>query len=980
MLRPAYVQWLHALTDCLMRPENDGRDVFIYLSREELITAGRSIPSLVDCDDTIILRHFQTTLLDGPVLNWSAQTPAQAAFDAYWLWQAPRTDVPGERLIKGTCNVRAPLHLPYLLCFTLPFSVEAADTGSAAYYSIWNAFFSNWKLTRNLTKIQSTDLAAFQKPIWSELWICLTRWSEAELQGSYGILRPYQLGDAMNYVGWPKSQCLITPAFEGRLNTFFADQALSSREISLLTDQEISSRLLKRLNALGPPAATRTIIQGPSDGNHRILLGRIRELWRSASGIIRQRDQLPDGSPPSKPASVSNLVVARHVNLILFADYVGPAIRLQWRVEKSEWLAPFGIPVSGDEPYQVELGPQWSMPIPLSVVSFSPSQRQHPTTDPTIRLVTKPGLLVFALSTTASGYEALPKLQAGQLRFLIQNDQAQRTVEWLRKAGATPVVVPFALGSEISGYVCYKAELRTLPAEFDGIFDQSARPERGEILPVGGLRLRAGDYLQWAPPKFQGIGTAAGHALYLHYNAGSTPRIPLDQEFGDGGLTDRWLLPSGVELEKAFSIRTHNNDCVSSKFCLVETTETDEPATHPALDKWMKVVTEEGVSTGLQLQEAKLDNQSINNYYAQGKGFYEALLWRGVGKLEGGTRQFLVHEPADELLYLLTASGSLSEQRFREAVGQLAPDTKLVEMRLIRRWLQLLGFAVYTPNSERISVLPTALTLLPAPDPHHRRALLTGARPSGLVAELSQNQLGVDVEEVPQPSNYLAALPNSVILTVSGKSIAPLVELARVHKLSWLDREFKGSICGNILVPTSAAWLYVGGTLDEYKSKCRPAAVVPPEGENYQYFDPVTCSFRSPTPERREDRQIGALLRYYDQKPALVIYFQDDCPLQVSDLSWGRYLVLKAHKKRVIYQHPQLETQFFVPSSAPLPGGYGLGLALMTGRAPRSQKLTLSPDREPIYYDVCEGVCSLVFGNALLKLNQAPLLAEASDF
>jgi hypothetical protein len=91
-------------------------------------------------------------------------------------------------------------------------------------------------------------------------------------------------------------------------------------------------------------------------------------------------------------------------------------------------------------------------------------------------------------------------------------------------------------------------------------------------------------------------------------------------------------------------------------------------------------------------------------------------------------------------------------------------------------------------------------------------------------------------------------------------------------------------------------------------------------------------------------------------------------------------LVLKAHKKRVIYQHPEYKTQYLVPSSAPLPGGYGLGLALMTGLAPRRQRLKLSPDRVPIYYDVYEGVCSLVFENALLKLNQSPLPADANDF
>ena len=142
----------------------------------------------------------------------------------------------------------------------------------------------------------------------------------------------------------------------------------------------------------------------------------------------------------------------------------------------------------------------------------------------------------------------------------------------------------------------------------------------------------------------------------------------------------------------------------------------------------------------------------------------------------------------------------------------------------------------------------------------------------------------------------------------------------------------------------------------------------------------MTCSFHLPTPECGDDRQTGALLRYYDQKPELVLYFQGGRAFQVIDRSWGRYLVLKAHKKRVIYQHPLDKTQYLIPHSAPLPGGYGLGLALMTGRAPRGLWLKLSPDRIPINYDIYEGVCSLVFQNALKKLGQDPLRADASSF
>ncbi|RZK25256.1 MAG: hypothetical protein EOO63_16285, partial [Hymenobacter sp.] len=266
-----YTDWNKLIAGHLFKPSRRGQEVFLYLTEEDLPLAVRAaaekadtplatpLARLAECGDGEIVADFWRAVRNGPrfwkhspgrsgqQVYWVSSdarsgrrerlapaNPAQSAFYAYQDWLRPARNSPDATGRSLYCEVRegeirserlsVPLHLLYLLCFTMPFST-AQPEGYSGFYETWQAFFQEKGLLARQAVFPKNAFQQLGEGVWPALWEEIARWSREELGGECGVLVARQLG-GYTQVGWPRAQCLLPPAVLNRLPVFFAHHRL----------------------------------------------------------------------------------------------------------------------------------------------------------------------------------------------------------------------------------------------------------------------------------------------------------------------------------------------------------------------------------------------------------------------------------------------------------------------------------------------------------------------------------------------------------------------------------------------------------------------------------------------------------------------------------------------------------------------------------------------------------------------------------
>ena len=278
----------------------------------------------------------------------------------------------------------------------------------------------------------------------------------------------------------------------------------------------------------------------------------------------------------------------------------------------------------------------------------------------------------------------------------------------------------------------------------------------------------------------------------------------------------------------------------------------------------------------------------------------------------------------DRLLWAITANGRTATRSFNSLFDQLVASERSAEeaavplRRRITFWLlDALGHCE-TFTDEGISHLePSIPCLSRLPVSGFPRAMLTGARQPGTKQELQQASDVLGGVVTIEPSDHrLGVLPDRI--EVEAELPETLEEVARALHIAWQA--------------TPSAWVLcsVSASLDEAISRLQWE---PAQDLNWRrrYFDPAGLRLRNDIVDVDP-----ALIRYehpYTRRLRYELRHGEESA--VVDGGWGRYAVLKAAQRQVLF-YDERRYLLAVPWGAPLPRLLQRALTCCSGRPPVS--------------------------------------------
>ena len=185
-----YLEWNNIISEYFFNPEQAGRDVYLYITKSDIIGLGRKNLNL---NDDEVWEDYITSLKNGIDKN---------SFDsitgyAYYCYKQFR---------RLKYQDSYPLYIGYLVFFVLPLTDSGKGSYSVnSYYPRLNDFIKS-------NKIKSKKISVQNFKVLDELWQDLEEWSILIKNTELGIFELKKFGNPnWVHVGKPLSQCLFPP-------------------------------------------------------------------------------------------------------------------------------------------------------------------------------------------------------------------------------------------------------------------------------------------------------------------------------------------------------------------------------------------------------------------------------------------------------------------------------------------------------------------------------------------------------------------------------------------------------------------------------------------------------------------------------------------------------------------------------------------------------------------------------------------------
>lgn len=1030
-----YIYWNKVVADFIFTPIRAGQEVFLYLTEEDLIQALKKaasqpdayspITQLAGLEDQAILTDFWQALKNGPLFwrltnnnatqeYWLGESgprgrkirvapinPAQVAKCAYddWMKAGSSSQVLGGRKLyheRGSSVQTVPLHLLYLACFTMPFSMVEDPQQSASYYGIWRNFFLERGLIRSKADFPDNTLRELENA-WPSMWEELARWSKQELAGERGVLMARQLGGHA-YVGWPQSQCLLPPATLNRLPRFFAHH-------HLLPGSRVTAAAMHKMLLAGPlplPAAAYRELQKDSPLGHALtdIVARKLQAWGGNTSYCERRIVVRQGVERVEEIihrgnTYGTLLPFLPIDLAE-SESITWSYRLSIRTPLPENLI---ITVPRQPRQMVQpASAEWSCELHGIVPRPALQEFTDPLNNWTLSAKLNP-LQVFAPGGRYGFYQQwvpIPTLEQGTELLILCEKHLADEVRQLAQAANSHRNWSNFTGLPVTHNLFWLSNLPSSATALAGV----QVPTETYIRAHGGLDCGYRSFLAALSPTFRLLNDAISQPLgYALLTSGQTTHLLSDTRAAhDQGA---WLLPPDLPVGEQFRIvGIGAADLQTLPFRLQEPTL---PTTYQVPLRGPRggvanpdeTVVYNGtclVGPEAQLHPLHQKNEGINSQFKPAVAF---------GHLAPPTNIFQQTEfggvPNDLLLHYLSSVGKLTNQEFGEALQtvhdarRLAcpssthyPTPTTADRQAALRLFSQLGFGDYDSLTGTIQALPPALLRLPIADSDGRRMLLTGARTPKLLCHLREaaDSLGIRLTISSQYDGQIIAenlanftTPLRESITQPFRQLLPdRVELFAQGGVSqhYGDQPLKTlavqcgiQFCGDIV---SANLLHFSGSLQDYQQSLVPYTEELPPDWKQSWFDPQTLTWQPGTGDRTGFCLVEFEYRVYRRQCFL---WQNGIPYAV-DKSWGRYLVLQHANKQVLCYN-QRDQVLKVPAAVPFPELPARAVALLSGFAPMLEWNESEKRRYNVYqtgntYHLLHGRLPSVLGQQICEI------------
>ncbi|MEI9919084.1 MAG: hypothetical protein WDO14_09825 [Bacteroidota bacterium] len=931
-----YKEWNNLLGGHFFNEGNAGNDVYLYLSKDDIILISQGFfpgktneEIFADYLTAITYKNGETqSVIDEPLA-----------------------------LFNGWNKQEIPPYIAYLILFTLPLTEPDDELYNANnYYARVNDFLNKHSLLTGIPegKINTSSFRRIDH-LWKELeeWSILTR--NCEL----GIFELKKFGNPLwTFVGKPWSQCLLTPKAIRRFGELFLIGGLVP--YSNYSDQDFRRLILSSgISLLELKDNVKKIIRDESNElGHSIIEIAKREYKNWRGDAHRQESD-------NEPEAVKK-------------NYTIAPLLLQFEINKSEEKIIFSFRMfsTNDFPDDLQLngnenlyqGGGWSKKLGF------PFQDEFDVKDDFNKWIAKFPKKQVRIFVDGAAYqlsnqywiESETLFKSRRMYLLADRSVEESIVNWgkqfpadsFRKEDLDGVPDKYSLFS-------FQNPLKSHPE-----FSVLAIPSGKSIRLVDGLNVGYRKYLNRLLPDVEINNSDGKEKLYVEYKADGE-RLLLKRHYAN---SNRWVIPDEIDLDSDFLLKIEGE--VLEGYEVTYTIITADHASFnldsrnlPQRDGFGRATSDKSIASCQGIAFSNIDIRKAQFIY---ENLFKPITAGIELKSQNGLYQ---DKDGDLLLTYLTLKRIANTEEFYKAFETIHQhkfggnqDDRTFNYSRIKRaslnYYDYLGFIDYDHPTKRITIIPPQLILTPTE--RGRTALLIGARDSILVSRFLQladkYKLAVEISKQHESNSHLL-LPD--IITI--KTFDSSSENYGVNKLIDFSKELQIGFDPSQLVQPCLQELSC--SISEYEK-----VILTQETDDKEYgwakrtFDLMTLSFiRDSAQSINND---FSLVEYklneytFDYR----LWVKGHC--YVVDRSWGKYLILKYHKKNVIL-YDKAKQRAGIPLELPLPRLLAKSILLLSGKAPQFKSITLEGVSIP--YRIYENIPSIFIQNLYKKLEQTTL-------
>lgn len=940
-----YSEWNNHIAKYFFKPENAGKNVLFYMTKQDLINYSRQ--HLSGKSDEEIWNDFIHVIkfdqqdendLNDLIIPYS---PILRPLELYRNWN--QTDTPP--------------FIAYLILYIIPLTETYDEPFYATnYYGKVNIFFKRYEILNGFTE---NSIGTLNYQTISHLWNALEEWSVITMNCDLGIFELKKFGNHnWIHVGKPFSQCVLPPSAINKLPELFF-------EAGMIPDSAYSKEELRKIllrygtRILWLKESVIELIR-KSDTN---------ELGVSIIEIVNREYKKWTGETHEDEESGATQRIKR--------NYTVAPLFLQFKVNDNDGLISFSFRVYSSNDYPEDLkfadydnlyeANGWSKTLNLDFKEsfelkdeFNKWVARFPDRD--VRLFVSAG--TYQLST--SYWIETESLSKTDPMFLLCRNRKRESIQ---KWGNT-----FRNGNfrqeDFEGLPENYSLFKILnPVESHPDIPLLTLYTEKKIELTGGLKINFRTFINDFLPEVEITNSDGNEKVYFQYK-NTEEKLFLNRKQSN---SNRWLLPSDILLNIDFKIKVEGENLSGNEIAYNLNSSFDKAnkvdgIQLPKRDSFGRHITDE-------THQYCLGSNLINPNLRSKKGFspYTNLFTSVHQEIASHiSKAVFSNHVGNMLCSFLALKNVLTTEEFFRAFEfyyskEFSERQTTASFNLTRtkkaalNFYDFTGILDYEYETKKIVVNPTQFIFIPTSQ--GRKILLIGARDSSLMETLFNTapRHNLQIEITKQfSSNEKLLLPDAITFKAFGKSNENYGEKNLIAFAKELQINFSYDY-----FPQIALHEFSSG-ITEYQNSMKLT-----DENDYGWarriFNPEDLSFeRSETPTFSKS---FSLIEYKLNEYTYYYKLWIDGKCYQVDKNWGKYLALKRFNKNVILFDGN-RNRVAIPWEVPLPRLLSESIILLSGLAPDFREI------EGRFYRVYENIPGIFTENLFRKLGQQPINKE----
>lgn len=909
-----YLEWNNIISAYFFNPNNAGKDVHLYLTRNDIVGLARQNFN-EETEDEIWTDYINSIKRGIPGANGNVIAKAKHAHTKNNLVGRKKAD--GTFATIDDVPVLYPPYISYLTFIVLPLidSLDNTNLRANNYYGRLNSFLKSHQINEI---IGTTDFSNNQVNC---LWEDLANWANVKNNGDLGLFNviPFQNANWV-YVGKVFSQCVLPPKFLNRLPELFESIGLVP---DTFYDDKILQEKIKNSRTDLIPKSTLDFLK-KDDELSKSIIQTIQLQYKKWSG--ETHEEIEEGTTTRKKR-----------------NYTIAPLFLQFKVNTNDEVISFSYRMysSNDYPEDMKFGEHenlyeingWSRTLPLEFKeglelkdNFNKWIVKFPNRD--VRLFVSAG--TFHLSNDF-WIETDILSKTDRMYLLCKNDKHVLIKDWGKSFGNGD----------------FKQE------DFDGLPENYSlfwfrNPTQGlteiplltlytekRIELVGGLKVNFRTYSKDLLPEVEIVNSDGNEKVFLQYKD-TDEKIFLSK---NTSFNNRWLLSEKTAINADFYIKVEDetfsgNSLVYNLVSSDNTAFKVDESKLPKRDSFGRKITTdvEQYCLGSNIIKPNIQRQFPYEH------LFRSLNTDTTTQI---SKAVFNHHCGNRLCDFLSLKSVLTTEEFFRAfefyysqefsLQQESSNFNLTKLkRASLNFYDFIGILDYDYEIKCIVLNPPQLVFIPTTK--GRKVLLIGARDSALIETiiLTAPKHNLQVEITKQfPSNERLLLPDVITIKAFQQTNDSYGENSINAFAKELNIKFTTDYFPQVALQDFSS------TIFDYENTLQAINEIDYDWARY-IFNPETLNFDKN--EMSTFDKSFSLVRYKLNEYTYEFKLWKDNKCYKVDMNWGRFIALKHFQKEVIL-FDNSSNKVAIPIATPLPRLLSEAIMLLSGKAPNFKEI-----------------------------------------